>query len=158
MKILGGSADPQAAFLLVRGLKTLSLRVARQNQNALTLAKFLSRHPKVKRVFYPGLASHPQHILAKSQMSGFGGVICFELKGGLRAAVKVIDNFKVILNAASLGGVESLASLPIYTSHFGFSPEELKRADVTSGMIRVSCGIEEQEVLQEDLRQALAKA
>lgn len=158
MKILGGSADPQAAFLLLRGLKTLSLRVERSNQNALALAKFLSNHRKVKRVFYPGLVSHPRHKLAKSQMSGFGGVVCFELKGGLKSAVRVIDNFKLILNAASLGGVQSLASLPIYTSLYGFSPQELRKADVTPGMVRISFGIEEKEALQEDLRQALAKA
>ena len=158
MKILGGSADPQAAFLLLRGLKTLSLRVERSNQNALALAKFLSNHRKVKRVFYPGLVSHPRHKLAKSQMSGFGGVVCFELKGGLKSAVRAIDSFKVILNAASLGGVQSLASLPIYTSHYGFSPQGLRKADVTPGMVRISFGIEEKEALQEDLRQALAKA
>lgn len=158
MKILGGSADPQAAFLLSRGLKTLGLRVERENQNAFFLAKYLLGHPKVKRVFYPGLVSHPQHRLAKSQMRGFGGVVCFEVKGGLKSAVRVIDSFKVILNAASLGGVESLASLPVYTSHYGFPAEELKRADVTPGMVRISCGIEEKEVLKEDLRQALAKA
>jgi len=158
MKALGGSADPQAAFLLLRGLKTLSVRVERQNQNALAIAKFLAGHYKVRRVFYPGLPSHPQHKLARSQMSGFGGVICLEVKGGLKSAVRTIDSFKVILNAASLGGVESLASLPVYTSHYGFSPKELKQADITEGMVRISCGIEEFEVLKEDLRQALAKA
>lgn|SRR5574341_227532 len=158
MKTLGGSADPQAAYLLLRGLKTLSVRVERQNQNALELARFLARHPKVRRVFYPGLSSHPQHQLARTQMSGFGGVICLEVKGGLKSAIRTIDSFKVILNAASLGGVESLASLPVYTSHYGFSAKELKQADVTEGMIRISCGIEESEVLKEDLRQALAKA
>ncbi len=158
MKILGGVADPQAVYLLLRGLKTLSLRVERQNQNALSVAKFLERHPKVRKVFYPGLVSHPQHQLAKSQMSGFGGVLCFELKGGLKSAVRTIDSFKVILNAASLGGVESLASLPVYTSHYGFSPEELRKADVRAGMVRLSCGIEDKEAVIEDLRQALTKA
>ena len=158
MKTLGGSADPQAAYLLLRGLKTLSVRVERQNQNALEIAKFLAGHHKVRRVFYPGLPSHPQHKLARSQMSGFGGVICLEVIGGLKSAVRTIDSFKVILNAASLGGVESLASLPVYTSHYGFAPKELRQADVTPGMVRISCGIEESEVLKEDLRQALAKA
>ncbi|OGC88674.1 MAG: hypothetical protein A2142_05675 [candidate division Zixibacteria bacterium RBG_16_48_11] len=158
MKILGGSADPHVAFLLLRGVKTLGLRVEKCNQNALDIARFLSHHPKVRRVFYPGLTSHPQHKMAKSQMSGFGGIVCFELKGGLKSAVKVIDSFNVILNAASLGGVESLASLPVYTSHYGFSKEELKRADVTEGMVRVSCGIEDLHDLIQDLRQALAKA
>jgi cystathionine beta-lyase/cystathionine gamma-synthase len=158
MKILGGSADPHAAFLLLRGVKTLGLRVEKFNRNALDIARFLSHHPKVRRVFYPGLTSHPQHKMAKSQMSGFGGIVCFELKGGLKSAVKVIDSFNLILNAASLGGVESLASLPVYTSHYGFSKEELKRADVNEGMVRVSCGIEDLPDLIQDLKQALAKA
>lgn len=156
-KILGGSCDPMGAYLLLRGMKTLAVRVEKQNQNGLALAKFLEKHPKVKNVFYPGLSSHPQHGLAKSQMDGFGGMVTFEVAGGLRSATKVIDNLKLILNAASLGGVESLASLPVLTSHYSFSPEDLKKADVTEGMIRISCGIEESQDLISDLRQALNK-
>ncbi len=154
-KILGGSCDPLGAYLLLRGMKTLAVRVEKQNQNGLTLANFLRKHPKVKKVFYPGLSSHPQHHLAKSQMDGFGGMVTFEVSGGLKAATKVIDSFKLILNAASLGGVESLASLPVLTSHYGFSPEDLKKADVTEGMIRISCGIEESQDIISDLKQAL---
>ncbi|MCI0532327.1 MAG: aminotransferase class I/II-fold pyridoxal phosphate-dependent enzyme [candidate division Zixibacteria bacterium] len=157
MKVLGGSADPFAAYLLIRGMKTLEVRVKRQNDNSLKLAKYLSRHPKVKRVLHPGLTSHPQHKLAKIQMSGFGGLVCLEVKGGIKMAEKAVDNFKVILNAASLGGVDSLASLPFYTSHHGFSKAELKMDDVTEGMIRLSCGIEDSSVLIEDLRQSLAR-
>lgn len=157
MKILGGCLDPLGAFLLMRGLKTLKIRVEKQNLNAKALAQFLSEHPKISRVFYPGLSSHPQYQLALKQMPGFGGMVCFEVRGGLKNAVRVIDSFKIILNAASLGGVESLASLPVYTSHWGFSASELKKADVTSGMVRISCGIEEQKDLIEDLRQALNK-
>ncbi len=157
MKILGGCLDPLGAFLLMRGLKTLKIRVEKQNLNAKALAQFLSEHPKISRVFYPGLSSHPQHQLALKQMLGFGGMVCFEVRGGLKNAIRVIDSFKIILNAASLGGVESLASLPVYTSQWGFSASALKRADVTSGMVRISCGIEEQKDLIEDLRRSLNK-
>lgn len=155
MKLLGGCIDPLGAFLLLRGLKTLAIRVQRQNENAMRVAGFLSSHDKVSRIFYPGLAGSPQHELAGSQMRGFGGMVCFEVKGGLESATRAIDSFKLFANATSLGGVESLASLPVLTSHYGFSEDELKRADVTPGMIRLSCGIEDAEDLIEDLRQAL---
>ncbi|HKZ21671.1 MAG TPA: PLP-dependent transferase, partial [candidate division Zixibacteria bacterium] len=137
--------------------KTLALRVEKQNQNGMAVAQFLQKHPKVKRVFHPGLPSHPQYNLAKSQMKSFGGMVTFELAGGLAAATKVIDNFKLILNATSLGGVESLASLPVLTSHYGFSKEDLKKADVSTGMVRISCGIEDTPDLISDLKQALNK-
>jgi cystathionine beta-lyase/cystathionine gamma-synthase len=155
MKVLGGCIDPFGAFLLLRGLKTLAIRVERHNQNALKVAEFLSGHNKVNRVFYPGLSTHAQYNLAKSQMRGFGGMVCFEVKGGLESATKVIDNLKLFINATSLGGVESLASLPVLTSHFGFEEEEMERADVTPGMIRLSCGIEDGDDLVEDLRKAI---
>jgi cystathionine beta-lyase/cystathionine gamma-synthase len=138
-------------------MKTLAVRVEKQNQNGMLIANFLAKHPKVRKVFYPGLPSHPQHNLAKSQMKDFGGMVTFELAGGLAAATKVIDNFKMILNATSLGGVESLASLPVLTSHYGFSKEDLKKADVSTGMIRLSCGIEDTPDLISDLKQALNK-
>jgi len=157
MKMMGGCVDPFGAFLLLRGLKTLAVRVDRQNKNALKVAEFLSEHQKVSRVFYPGLANSPHHDMAKSQMRGFGGMVCFEVEGGLDSATKVIDGFKVFVNATSLGGVESLASLPVLTSHWGFDEEELKRADVTPGMVRLSCGIEDEQDLLEDLDQALTK-
>ncbi|MGB7063437.1 MAG: aminotransferase class I/II-fold pyridoxal phosphate-dependent enzyme [Candidatus Zixiibacteriota bacterium] len=157
MKLMGSCIDPFGGFLLLRGLKTLAVRVDRQNSNALKAAEFLSAHEKVSRVFYPGLASSAQHDLAKSQMRGFGGMVCFEVKGGLESATKVIDNLKLFINATSLGGVESLASLPVLTSHFGFEEKELRRADVTPGMVRLSCGIEDEEDLLEDLERALTK-
>jgi cystathionine beta-lyase/cystathionine gamma-synthase len=157
MKLLGGCLDPLGAFLLLRGLKTLAIRVQRQNENALRVAEYLSTHPKVSRVFYPGLPDSPQHELAKSQMSGFTGMVCFEVKGGLESATKVIDAFHLFANATSLGGVESLASLPVLTSHYGFEESELERADVTPGMIRLSCGIEDAEDLIEDLKQGLER-
>jgi cystathionine beta-lyase/cystathionine gamma-synthase len=152
----GGSMDPGAAYLLIRGIKTLELRVRRHCDSALTVAKFLARHPKVARVHYPGLPSHPDHKLARKQMSGFGGMLAFDLKGGLTAARRFCDRARVFLLAASLGGVESLVVLPIYTSHYHMSREELRRAGVEPGTVRVSVGLEDPEDLIEDVRQALA--
>jgi methionine-gamma-lyase len=152
---LGGSMDPEAAFLLIRGMKTLEVRVWRQCATALTLAKYLEKHPKVARVHYPGLASHPDHRLAKRQMRGFGAMLAFDLKGGLTAARRFCDRARIFLMAASLGGAESLAVLPIYTSHYNMSLAELRAASVEPGTVRVSVGLEDAEDLIEDLRQAL---
>jgi methionine-gamma-lyase len=153
---LGGAMDPEAAFLLIRGMKTLDVRVWRQCATALTLAKYLEKHPKVARVHYPGLASHPDHRLAKRQMRGFGAMLAFDLKGGLTAARRFCDRARIFLMAASLGGAESLAVLPIYTSHYNMSLAELRAASVEPGTVRVSVGLEDAEDLIEDLRQALA--
>ena len=155
---LGGSADPEAAFLLARGIKTLALRVTRQGENAVAVAEFLEKHPKVARVHYPGLKSHADHELAKRQMRGFGSMLAFDLKGGLPAARKFCDSVRLFLLAASLGGVESLVVLPIYTSHYNMSEQELQRAGVAPGTVRVSIGIEDAEDLIADLQQALASA
>jgi len=156
-KHLGGCADPFAAYLLERSLKTFELRVQRQNENAFALARVLEKHPNVNRVLYPGLPSHPQHKLAKKQMSGFGGMVTIEVRGGVKAAVKVCDSLKVAVNAMSLGGVETLVSIPIYSSHVNMSKEELAQHGVTPGMIRISVGVEGIEDLIEDFRQALKK-
>jgi cystathionine beta-lyase/cystathionine gamma-synthase len=153
---LGGSMDPEAAFLLIRGMKTLEVRVRRQCATALTLAKYLEKHPNVARVHYPGLASHPDHRLAKRQMRGFGAMLAFDLKGGLTAARRFCDRARIFLLAASLGGVESLVVLPIYTSHYNMSLAELRAASVEPGTVRISVGLEDAEDLIEDLRQALA--
>ena len=153
---LGGSMDPEAAFLLIRGMKTLEVRVWRQCATALTLAKYLEKHPKVARVHYPGLTSHPDHRLAKRQMRGFGAMLAFDLRGGLTAARRFCDRARIFLMAASLGGVESLAVLPIYTSHYNMSLAELRAASVEPGTVRISVGLEDAEDLIEDLRQALA--
>ncbi len=153
---IGGSMDPEAAFLLIRGLKTLRIRIERQCQNALAVAEFLEKHRKIARVHYPGLPSHPDHKLAKQQMRGFGGMLAFDHKDGLGGARRFGDRIRVFLLAASLGGVESLAVLPIYTSHYNMSPAELKAAGVSPGTVRVSVGLEDPEDLIEDLRQALA--
>lgn len=152
---LGGSMDPEAAFLLIRGMKTLRVRVERQCQTAMIVAKYLARHPKVSRVHYPGLTSHPDHALAKKQMRGFGSMLSFDLKGGLPAATKFCDRIRVFLLAASLGGVESLAILPVYSSHYRMSLAELRAAGVEPGTVRVSVGLEDPEDLLADLKQAL---
>jgi methionine-gamma-lyase len=153
---LGGSMDPGAAFLLIRGMKTLGVRMARQCETALTIAKFLDKHPKVARVHYPGLPAHPDHALAKRQMRGFGAMMAFDMKGGLPAARRLCDRVRIFLMAASLGGVESLVILPIYTSHYNMSLPELKSAGVEPGTVRMSVGLEDPADLIEDLRQALA--
>src|SRR6202020_2581209 len=123
---LGGSMDPEAAFLLSRGIKTLTLRVKRQGENAIVIAKYLEKHPRVARVHYPGLASHPDHALAKRQMKGFGGMMAFDMKGGLAAARRFCDRTRVFLLAVSLGGAESLVVLPMYSSHYRMSVAELR--------------------------------
>jgi cystathionine beta-lyase/cystathionine gamma-synthase len=153
---LGGSMDPEAAFLLIRGLKTLQLRVLKQSENAMAVAKFLEKHPKIARVHYPGLASHPDHKLAKQQMDGFGAMMAIDLKGGLPAARRFCDRTRLFLLAVSLGGVESLVMLPAYTSHYRMSREELARAGVTPGTVRVSIGLEDAADLLTDLKQALS--
>jgi methionine-gamma-lyase len=153
---LGGSMDPDVAFLLIRGMKTLEVRVRRQAATAMAVAKFLARHPKVAHVHYPGLASHPDHRLAKRQMDGFGSMLAFDLKGGLPAARRFCDRVRVFLLAASLGGVESLVVLPIYTSHYKMSLKELQAAGVSPGTVRVSVGLEDPADLIADLKQALA--
>ena len=156
LKHFGGCADPFAAYLLLRSLKTFELRVMRQNQNALELAKFLARHKRVNRVLYPGLANHPGHEVAKRQMTkGFGGMVTIEVKGGVKAAVKVCDSLRIAVNAMSLGGVETLVSIPVYSSHVNMKPSELQRHGVTPGMIRISVGIEGIEDLKTDFAQAL---
>ena len=153
---LGGSMDPGAAFLLIRGMKTLGVRMARQCETAMTVAKFLDRHPKVARVHYPGLTSHPDYALAKRQMRGFGAMMSFDMKGGLTAARRLCDRVRIFLMAASLGGVESLVILPIYTSHYNMSLPELQSAGVEPGTVRMSVGLEDAADLIEDLKQALA--
>jgi cystathionine beta-lyase/cystathionine gamma-synthase len=153
---IGGSMDPEAAFLLIRGMKTLEIRVERQCRTAMAVAKFLEKHPKVARVHYPGLASHPDHALAKRQMRAFGAMMAFDHKGGLAGAKRFGNRIRVFLLAASLGGVESLAIPPIYSSHYNMSSAELRAAGVSPGTVRVSIGLEDPEDLIEDLRQALA--
>jgi cystathionine beta-lyase/cystathionine gamma-synthase len=159
----GGCADPFAAYLLSRSLKTFELRVRKQNENALALARALEKHTKVKRVLYPGLPSFPKHQLAKKQMSGFGGMVTIEVKpskgrSAVEAAARVCDNLKIAVNAMSLGGVETLVSIPVYSSHIFLSDAELQQHGVTPGMLRISVGIEGIEDLIGDFEQALSLA
>jgi cystathionine beta-lyase/cystathionine gamma-synthase len=153
---LGGSMDPLAGFLLIRGMKTVETRMQRQSETALKVARFLERHPKVARVHYPGLPSHPDHKLARRQMSGFGAMMAFDHKKGLAGARRFGDRVRVFLLAASLGGTESLAVLPLYTSHYKMSAKELAAAGVSPGTVRLSIGLEDPQDLIADLKQALA--
>jgi len=154
-RLLGGIIDPQPAFALGRGMKTLPLRVAQHNANAMTVAQFLEGHAAVERVYYPGLPSHPDHAIAAKQMSGFGGVVTIDVKGGKAGAFRVFDKLKIVKRAASLGGVESICSLPILTSQYGLTDDELVKAGVSKGMIRISIGLEDSGDLIDDLDQAL---
>ena len=152
---LGGSLDPHACFLLHRGLKTLAVRVERQNETGLALAKFLEGSGAVAKVNYPGLRSHPRHARARKLLDGFGGMLSFEPKGGVKAAEKLLKKLTLPIVAPSLGGVESLVTRPCTTSHSGLTAEERARLGVTDSLVRVSVGLEAAEDLIEDFRQAL---
>jgi len=155
----GPIAEPTMAWLLERSLKTLPLRVRAANANALELARRLKGHAEVAQVFYPGLPDHPSHAIAVKQMKeGFGPLLAFDVKGGADAALRVVNGLSVIRHGASLGGVESLASLAAHTSHKMIGPEGRKRAGIPEGLVRVSAGIETLEDLWADLERALAKA
>lgn len=151
----GGSLDSQTCYLLERSLKTLVLRVERQNANAMAVAEYLEKHPKVAKVNYPGLPSHKHHELAKKQMSGFGGMLSFELKGSAKDVVEMFKRLKLILPALSLGGVESTICQPLLTSHSKISAEERKQLGIKDELIRFSVGIEDPKDLCADLNQAL---
>jgi len=153
---LGCCLDPHAAFLLRRGIKTLAVRVERQNQSALRIAEFLSQHPRVTRVHYPMLKTHPQYQLAKKQMAGAGGVLSFEVAGSGADACRVSEALNLFTLAPSLGGVESLVSIPVLTSHAMIAPEARRKMGVTDQMIRLSVGIENVDDLIADLERGLA--
>ena len=156
-KDYGGVLSPKAAWnVLVYGLPSLAARMANMQRTARHVAEFLERHPKVARVHYPGLKSHADHALAKKQMKAFGSMLAFDLKGGLPAARRFCDRVQLFLLAASLGGVESLVVLPVYSSHYNMSTKELDVAGVTPGTVRVSVGLEDAADLIGDLKQALA--
>jgi len=152
---LGGSLDPHACFLLHRGMKTLAVRVRHQNESALRIARFLAKHPQVARVNYPGLDDHPAHRRACELFNGFGGMLSLELQGGVEAAQSFLHKAQLPLLAPSLGGVETLLTRPVTTSHSGMSPADRLRVGITDGLIRVSVGIEATEELIEDFEQAL---
>lgn len=156
-EITGACLDPMAAYLLLRGMKTLHLRIARQNESALKIARFLEAHPRVEKVFYPGLKSHENHKIARQQMSGFGGVLSFAMDGGFEAVKAFLPRLRCAHLAANLGAVETVAGPPATTSHVESSKEERAAAGIPEALIRYSVGIEDVEDLIDDLRQALDK-
>jgi cystathionine beta-lyase/cystathionine gamma-synthase len=154
-KKLGTVLDPYAAYALGRGLKTLSVRMERHNANAMAVARWLSTDRRVTTVYYPGLEQHPDHAIAAKQMRGFSGMVCVDVGGGYDRAARFFDRLQVFKRAVSLGGVESLCSLPMLTSQWGHTADELKRAGVTESMARLSVGLEDADDLIADLDQAL---
>jgi methionine-gamma-lyase len=157
MVYMGCNMDPHQAYLVLRGAKTLSVRIDRNQENAIKVAAFLETHPKVTWIKYPGLASHPQFELAKRQMSGPGSMISFGLMGGLEAGRKLMDNVHLAVLAVSLGGVETLIQHPASMTHAGVSVEDKQEAGITDDLVRFSVGIENAEDIINDLRQALEK-
>ena len=158
MVTLGFNMDPHQAYLVIRGVKTLSIRIDRAQESAMKIATYLENHPKVDWVKYPGLASHPQHELAKVQMDGFGSMISFELKGGIEAGRKLMNSVEMAILAVSLGGVETLIQHPASMTHSKVSAEGKEKAGITDGLVRYSVGIEDVSDLIADLDQALEKA
>jgi methionine-gamma-lyase len=157
MIAMGCNMDPHQAYLVIRGLKTLSIRVERAQQNAEKIAHYLENHPKIEWIKYPGLKSHPQYELAKKQMDGFGAMISFGLKGGLNAGKVLMDNVQLAILAVSLGGVETLIEHPASMTHSKVSAEDKKKAGISDGLVRYAVGIEDADDLIADLEQALAK-
>lgn len=156
LKSFGPVLDPHAVWLLERGVKTLAVRMARHNDNGLQVARWLEQHPAVERVLYPGLESHPDHARAASLMSGFGGVVSLMVRGGDDAALRMTQSLRLMCVAPSLGGVETLVSMPLYTSHASLSREQRLEAGIGDGFVRLALGIEDAADLIADLDQALA--
>jgi cystathionine gamma-lyase len=152
---LGAVLSPFDSFLTLRGIKTLALRMEKHGRNALQLAEYLQGHPKVERVIYPGLKSHPQHLLASQQTRGFGGIISFEIKGSREHAKRFVESLKLFALAESLGGVESLVELPASMTHSSLTAEERKKIGISDSLIRLSVGIEESVDLINDITQGL---
>lgn len=157
LRDLGGVISPFNAWLLLRGLKTLPVRMDRHSSNALEIAQFLNFHPKVARVWYPGLRTHPQHEIALRQMRGFGGMVAFELKGGRSAGVTLLNSVKLLTLAVSLGDCDTLIEHPASMTHSTYSPEQMAEVGITEGLVRLSVGIEGVDDLIADLDQALAR-
>ena len=155
-EITGASLDPMAAYLLLRGIKTLHLRVERQNQSAMKIARFLERHSAVENVYYPGLESHPHHDIARRQMTAFGGVLSFTIKGDFEAVRDFLPRLRYAHRAANLGAVETIAGPPSVTSHVECTPEERSALGIPEGLIRYSVGIEDVDDLIFDLDEALS--
>ncbi|MBN2681097.1 MAG: PLP-dependent transferase [Bacteroidales bacterium] len=157
MTYMGGNMDPHQAYMVIRGVKTLSLRMQRSGESAIKIAEFLENHPKIEWIKFPGLKSHPQHELAKEQMHGFGSMMSFGLKGGYESGVKLMNNVHLATLAVSLGGVESLIQHPASMTHAGVSKEGKIAAGITDDLVRYSVGIEDVEDIIADLEQAFAK-
>jgi methionine-gamma-lyase len=155
LRDIGGIISPLNAWLLVRGLKTLAIRMERHQENAIEIAKYLSFHPKVKRVWYPGLTTHPQYELAKKQMSGYGGVVSFEVKGGRKSGEKLMNHVQLFTLAVSLGDVDSLIEHPASMTHSTYNSEDLRKCGISEEFVRLSVGIEDRHDLIDDLSQAL---
>ena len=153
----GAILSPFDSFLVLRGIKTLALRMEKHEKNALAIAEYLTSHPKVKRVFYSGLKTHPQYELAKRQMSGYGGMLSFEVKGGGAEAKRFVEGLKIFTLAESLGGVESLVEIPALMTHSSVPEQERKKIGITDTLVRLSVGIEDVGDLIEDIDQALEK-
>jgi len=153
--ILGGISNPNDAYLLIRGLKTLDLRVKRQNENGLKVAQFLEGHPAIERVYYPGLCSHPDYEIARREMKGFGGVVSFEIKGDFSKTGHFIDLLHLPYIGPTLGGVESIIEQP--AALFSLDPEERKKAGITDNLVRYALGIEDVDDIIADLDQALSQ-
>ena len=158
MVTMGCNMDPHQAFMVIRGIRTLGIRIERAQESAMKIARFLENHPKVEWVRFPGLESHPQHELAKSQMDGFGSMISFELKGGLKAGKVLMDNVNLAILAVSLGGVETLIQHPASMTHSKVSHEAKLKAGITDGLVRYSVGIEDVDDLIADLEHGLENA
>jgi cystathionine gamma-lyase len=155
---IGGVQGPMDSFLVLRGVKTLGVRMERHAQNAMKVAQYLASHSKVSKVTYPGLESHPQHALARKQMKGFGGMMTFDIKGGLEAARTFLKTVKIFACAESLGGVESLIEHPAIMTHASVPKETREQLGISDGLIRLSVGIEDSQDLVDDLKQALEVA
>jgi cystathionine gamma-synthase len=153
--VLGPVCDPHAAFLVGRGMKTLALRVGKQNETALAVARHLEGHAAIERVYYPGLPSHPDHAVARAQMTGFGGVVSFVVKGGLEGARRFIDRLELPRIGPSFGGVESLVEPPAIMSFYELTPDQRAAIGIQEGLVRLSVGIEDVEDLVSDLDRAL---
>ncbi|KAI3785239.1 hypothetical protein L1987_44354 [Smallanthus sonchifolius] len=153
--VLGGTLNPNAAYLIIRGMKTLKLRVQQQNSTAQRMAEVLEAHPKVKHVYYPGLPSHPEHELAKKQMTGFGGVVSFEVDGDLTTTIKFVDSLKIPYIAPSFGGCESIVDQPAIMSYWDLSQSERAKYGIMDNLVRFSFGVEDYEDLEADVLQAL---
>jgi cystathionine gamma-synthase len=154
--MLGGITDPHTAYLLLRGVKTLGIRMRKQNENGMAVARFLEGHPRVRRVYYPGLSSHPDYKVACEQMKGFGGVVSFEIDGEMKTTSAFIDRLNIPYIAPSLGGVETLVEQPALMSYYEMTPEDRAAIGIVDELVRLSLGVEDADDLIADLDQALA--